>query len=835
MQHNTNSLIHAIAHRKAELFRSNQTQTVLSISSGVYLLVWAVCVGLLFMHSVSFSLPLAFLCLTPSVVLFYFSLSCIRQQGELTGTIVSYANSTRFWNNQVRFLLLFPLSSASFLAIEWAYPFLLSLHFTVIPLAYTIATSLSLLCLVCLIQTITSACTTGINIPHISMPKRLVSWTQGATTLQHPFSTPYTERFLSELITTIKKNQDCKTSQPLPLEYALGFMDAKIFANCMRCYDSTSPEYQASCQAVRHILTPFLNHKYDLDIKTLSILQSIFSILPSHPKSASPALFTTGKSSSFLGTQTTHLSHSYKKPNPFKHYYTPTASPPEAPLFPPAVIAHSDTLVQSVTQSLNTLPFPASLFPSLTKTLHHIPLPSNNQISYLQNKTLFAEYNQLRASINCKIRSHKHAPSLFQRLYRNEYSSIREAFHAIGDKISSARSSTFGRLLIRLMRYHTAFHNPLFASIALNHPGMPHSVRLHKGAVSRKNLYLGITLVARAVKLAHELHAFLQDMNTPSNLTRHIDTLRHSCGQLIDNIFHGITQMSVGSTMPRFYLLHGGYRGSTLDIVQNHPHFHRLFSTSYRAIYSTNLDRTTRHKGLIPTESQIAARCSVNHSHTPAVSQAFSIWHQLSTPRLPFWYHSTDIMGVKGILGSGEIEVRHRLFSGAFISNHVEKSYGNYTFSFSQETPLLANTFNKTRFDDSIWHGSKAPIPLSPHLVAIGYPHHVKEQFFYSLSDFGEVHRDSNTPLAYFQYRGQMVFLLPQDDLVTINKIICTEGADLAQVFPRRSVIPLPAHLVHDVGINREGTQDQHCYPLSQQLDESNKALGFLLENKILN
>ena len=151
----------------------------------------------------------------------------------------------------------------------------------------------------------------------------------------------------------------------------------------------------------------------------------------------------------------------------------------------------------------------------------------------------------------------------------------------------------------------------------------------------------------------------------------------------------------------------------------------------------------------------------------------------------------------------------------------------------------MANTFNKTSISrEYLWHGCKAPIPLSPHLVAIGYPDPDRSSFFGLLSSFGEVREDTSHNIAYFHYREQLVFLFTQDNLATIQKIICSEGGKLAQVRQpqhENPILPLPAHLMlREVYSNYRHTPDYNCYPLKEQLADNRQALSKLLDSPIL-
>lgn len=94
---------------------------------------------------------------------------------------------------------------------------------------------------------------------------------------------------------------------------------------------------------------------------------------------------------------------------------------------------------------------------------------------------------------------------------------------------------------------------------------------------------------------------------------------------------------------------------------------------------------------------------------------------------IPRWYHTTNSVGVDGIIDLEEIQVRHeRNFKGAWVSTERENAFGDYTFSFNNKI-VDPNKKIVIGFEhcDRRWRGLQQSIPLKTeenisHLVGIG-------------------------------------------------------------------------------------------------------------------
>ena len=462
--------------------------------------------------------------------------------------------------------------------------------------------------------------------------------------------------------------------------------------------------------------------------------------------------------------------------------------------------------------------------------------------------------------------------SVFATRDPGNYKTLKQTFHALTDtfrhiqdhtlpssmlyyqsnlsalSVSAQCTIILARLFLRLSRYHNAFLNPHFAYTSLNKPGPSYWVRLHKSASNRKLLHLGITLPARALKLTYDLLSFfylLHDLTWAHNASQNLPRLAYPfttvAHALQAELFTGLEQLATGSTMPRFYLLHDRYtffiqnsvKQRPLDIMQEHPRFQSIFSTHYHCTSPTLVER---YAGPIPSDADIAAYLSKqNASLDRIVRNAFTLWGKLTNPKLPFWFHCTISENFLSILRSGAILVNHRCRSGAFISNRVNRGYGDYTFALSKETPLMSNTFNKTRSaPNEIWHGCKDAIHLPAHLVAIGYPDGQAKTIQQTLTPIGTVYLDpKNHHPVLFDYKGIVVFLFEQKQLDDIQ-IQMQEAIET--LYPAQNgnsaVMPLPAHLMCHGPFNSHDAQNDACLPLSQQLADSRRALSHRTSGK---
>lgn len=100
---------------------------------------------------------------------------------------------------------------------------------------------------------------------------------------------------------------------------------------------------------------------------------------------------------------------------------------------------------------------------------------------------------------------------------------------------------------------------------------------------------------------------------------------------------------------------------------------------------------------------------------------------------IPRWYHATSQEGIKGIIRSGKIEVRHeKAFRGAWVSTQRE-GFGPYVLSLSSKiTQLDPSVFIGYEYDNRRWRGIQQAIPLKrklniPHLALVGVPSQIDE------------------------------------------------------------------------------------------------------------
>ena len=685
---------------------------------------------------------------------------------------------------------------------------------------------------------------------------RLSSWVSMHQAFKlNPLSFIHTSKTASKLLEYYPRlalsNRD-----PMPLELALGFMDPEIFKECLQCYDRRSTDYKETHQQSLDLISPVLALPKKLDATSFGILQTIDKILQSQPPLPGSGSFSSISSSdpSFF-----RPSHSNKK----------TSNPP--------LYNHNPKYAASITSTISASPssvrkislpkfgrgvppeLSKSTFPSLANTLRHIPLPTCKQLAHLSishSQSRWLGYAGFTTGNTARIHSiPKRTLSAFAALTPDDYTTFRQAIHTLVDAIQTsaannvfwpgklshthARITLLTRLSVRFCRYYVQLHNALLASISLNSPGKKYSIRLHKKTSLRKPLYLGITLAGRAVKLAQDFQTLLETIrNTLSqswltdpgrSTLMEITQVSSLCQTLEKNVFSYISQLSTGSTMPRFYLLHGNYEGCKHDVLSNHPKFSSLFSTCY-SFYSDDIHQVPRlvSKAPLPTEKDVIAYLSdKSYPFAPDLERALLLWKSQASPKLPTWFHCTRHCGkFISILQSGVIQVNHNIYSGAFISTQIENTvFGNYVFAFSKETPLMSETYNKTKSTSTIiWHGCRQPISLAANLVAIGYPDeydgpHQAGPIISELSKVGTVYLQ-NERLAFLQFQNVVIPLFSCANLIGIHARIMNGYTSLTKKFDNW-VTPLPPHLMLRRTPNLHSCRDkkeEDCLPLDQQI-----------------
>lgn len=89
----------------------------------------------------------------------------------------------------------------------------------------------------------------------------------------------------------------------------------------------------------------------------------------------------------------------------------------------------------------------------------------------------------------------------------------------------------------------------------------------------------------------------------------------------------------------------------------------------------------------------------------------------------PAFYHATTRAGLKGILNSGKLEVRHeKKFRGAFVSNVPEINYGKYIIVFKRSIERMSALNHGFSLEDgTYWAGFSKDIPIKESTVKTVY------------------------------------------------------------------------------------------------------------------
>lgn len=80
------------------------------------------------------------------------------------------------------------------------------------------------------------------------------------------------------------------------------------------------------------------------------------------------------------------------------------------------------------------------------------------------------------------------------------------------------------------------------------------------------------------------------------------------------------------------------------------------------------------------------------------------------------FYHTTSYEGLKGILQSGKIEVKHeKAYRGAFVSDRPETVFGKYVLVFNRNIERLSNLEHgfPASYGDAFWAGFSRDIPVN--------------------------------------------------------------------------------------------------------------------------
>ena len=605
-----------------------------------------------------------------------------------------------------------------------------------------------------------------------------------------------------------------------PLEIALGFMDFAIFKECYQNHPKTDPYLMHSCQYVLVMINtaiqssqtqnlPLSRHCHDIltQIRDYIIIHNPHSIL----------------ATSCENTQ---------------------------------FIYHQDELYR---------------FPSIARTLAQIPLPSNTQYEYLSTYKLRNRHQKLCASF-APLSQSTHNSQSTSGLVKKAFDYLNTAFSQIPidhltpsfsilkkrlsvklastDPIQEQRKIQLAYLFIKIAKHAALFQDALSASLALNHPGRPISLQRKKSGKSLV-MHLGISLVARSLTYIQITEAFLNSLPSVSlGISFHpvYADLRKICFDLESNIFLHLNMMSTGSTLPRFLILHSGRKNRPRDIVQNNKTFSYFFTTNgmKQAAQKTSasmiqesdivrqaLQRLPYTKPFVSTSYQYGNHnTGAKGSHN--ILHVLSIWSQLETPRLPFWYHCTGYDNAASILNANQINVGHKVFSGAFISTNIETSYGDIAFALSHETALMSNIYNTTgHCERYIWHGCAKPIRLNPHLVAIGYPVQKQPDVLKILRKTGTVIFNSEGAPLLFTHNNHRVFLFTREELAALRSLLLQSNMpvkDTASTQSRQNssaanMFPTPRYLAENT-VYGNSALPTDLNPLKTQLDNCNRVLN---------